>query len=438
MDTIPFHLILFALDIIVLGGLFFWIWSRQNVGRARSDARNSSARHFNAGHFHFSRFERSLYAPVAARPPSFAWDITGVVIFGGLGLACLAFLSLLVSTRFVQRHIYHFNVLQCIVEGIAFHGTLFLIGAASLLFWNRRRFSAVFLGCCALFLAAFSFNILYWEPYHLRVEHYEIRTTKLTKPLRIVFVSDIQTDRVGFHERNTLRKIQQQNADLIILGGDYIQIFGAAQEYRLREEFRQLLLTYPLKAPLGVYAIVGNVRGNASVNDFHMFYGTSVTFDWRTKTLHNLGADQGWDPPIDLVLLSLEDSVGGLGERGLTESGNFIVMVGHYPNFAIDGYTDLEDGEFWSGYRNADRAPDLMLAGHTHGGQVVIPFHGPMHWKGDEYLHQVPRTMWSGFFLYPNGGHLLVTRGTGLSRGRGPRIRLFCPAEISVIDLIPK
>ena len=113
-------------------------------------------------------------------------------------------------------------------------------------------------------------------------------------------------------------------------------------------------------------------------------------------------------------------------------------MAGHCPNYAIDGWTNPKTGRSLSGFRNAEKAPDLMLAGHTHGGQVVIPFYGPLTFFGDDRAKQVPRDMWSGFFSYANGGHLWITRGSGLERGWAPRIRLFCPAEICVIDIIPE
>ena len=424
MDMTPFHLILFALDVLVFGGLFFWIRSRRNPGTERSNV---------------YQFEKSLYAPIIVRrPPSLAWDIAGVALFGGFGFICFAFLAWLTTANYVQEHIYHFNVGQCIVEGIAVHGILFLIAVAALFFWNRRRLCALLSGLCALFLATFSFNVLYWEPYHLKVEYYKIKTSKLTKSLRIVFVSDIQTDRVGTHELNTLKKIQAQNADLIILGGDYVQTFGDDQEKPVREALRQLFLDHPLEAPLGVYAVKGNIGGTGTMNDTHLFKGTSVKHVWRTTVELDFGADKGWEPPIDLVLLSVGHSFGGLVERDLLGNGNFVVMVGHYPNYAVDGYTDAETGKSLSGYRNAEKAPDLMLAGHTHGGQIHIPFYGPLPNKYDSYLQQVPRSMWKGLFPYSNGGHLLVTRGTGLERGWAPRIRLFCPAEISVIDIEPE
>ena len=430
MDTTPFHLILFALDIAVLGGIFLWLRFRRNAKASRS-----------AVYY----FEKSLYVPTAVRRPSLAWDMTGILLFGGFGIACFVLFSRLIATGYVQRNIYQFNVEQSIVEGIAIHGTLFLLVTAALLYWNRRRLLAALFGCCGIFLAGLGFNILYWEPYNIRVEHYELRTSKLTKPLRIVFVSDIQTDRIGFHEINTLKKIQQQDADLIILGGDYIQTFRGTREKRLPEKFRQMLIDHPLTAPLGVYAVPGNIGGHAGVRDPELFRDTGIEYIRNTVIIENLGADKGWNPPIDLILLRLQDSQGlrGDGSAFLTDSGNFIVMAGHKPNYAVDGYTCPRHGRILSGFRNAERAPDLMLAGHTHGGQIVLPFYGPLfHWIDAEHYHehvrQIPHNMWSGFFVYPNGGHLLITRGSGMERGWAPRIRLFCPVEISVIDIVPE
>jgi predicted MPP superfamily phosphohydrolase len=326
---------------------------------------------------------------------------------------------------------YHFNVGQCIIEGIAIHGTLFLLGTATLFFWNHRRWLAAFFVCCAVGLAGIGFNALYWEPYHLKVEYYEVKTSKIKKSLRIVFVSDIQTDRIGSYEINTIKTIQRQQADLIIFGGDYIQAFRDTREKHLPEKFRQMLIDHPLKAPLGVFALAGNIGGQ----DAGLFKDTGVEFFQDSTIFDNFGVDQEWGP-IDLIFLRPSDSARGVGDYYLTDSGNLIVMAGHYPNYAVDGYKAPTTGKSWSGYRNAERAPDLMLAGHSHGGQIVIPFYGPLPHSGDEFLNQVPRSMWSGFFVYPNGGHLVVTRGSGMERGWAPRMRLFCPPEISVIDIV--
>lgn len=420
MDTTPFHLILFALDITVLGGLYIWLRFRRNRRSVRSQAFD---------------IEQSLYVPSVYRQPSRLWDLFGVLFFGGFGFVCFAALSRLIHTDFWQENVYHFNVGQCIAEGIAVHWTLFLMIAALLLYKNRRYVSAVGLFCCAAVLALGSFDALYWEPYHVKVERYEIKTPKLKKPLRIVFVTDIQTDRVGFHEIKTLKTIQQQKADLIILGGDYIQTFQNTREKQLPEKFRQMLIDHPLEAPLGVYAVAGNITGHGGVNDAGLFKGTNVELISSSTVFDQLGSNKGLGP-IDMILLGLEDSRGGVGKDGLTDSGNFTVMAGHYPNYAIDGYTGSSLRHL-IGYREMDRAPDLMLAGHTHGGQIVIPFYGPVPWGGGRHAAQIPRIMRGGFFTYPNGGHLLVSRGSGLERGWAPRVRFFCRSEVSVIDIVP-
>ena len=437
MDTTPFHLILFALDIFVLGGLFLWLRFRRPAGSERA----------------VYQFERSLYVPAAApvRRPSFLWDMSGVALFGGFGLFCFAVLCRAIQTGFAQRNIYPFNVGQCIAEGIAVHGTLFLAVVAVLLYRSRRRIIATCFGCSALVLAGIGFNMLYWEPYRLKVEFYEIRTSKVATPVRIVFISDIQTDRIGSHEIDTLKKIQQLNADLIILGGDYLQTFRGEREERLPEEFRQMFIDHPLEARLGVFAIAGN-NSKPGTSDAELFRDTGIEFAHNT-VIHPIPLEDEQDSYIFLVLLSLWHSEGDVTERviepfyqrqgvNLKDIDDFIVMVGHLPNYAVDGYVSPRSGRTVSGYRNADWAPDLMLAGHTHGGQVVLPFYGPIfHWFQPELYHehvrQIPRNMWSGFFPYPNGGHLLITRGTGLERGWAPRIRLFCPPEISVIDIVP-
>lgn len=71
----------------------------------------------------------------------------------------------------------------------------------------------------------------------------------------------------------------------------------------------------------------------------------------------------------------------------------------------------------------------LTLAGHTHGGQICLPGRIPFvpHASriGDQYAHG----------MFEEGGKdLFVTRGVGESR---LRLRLFCPPEIVVIDLVP-
>jgi predicted MPP superfamily phosphohydrolase len=74
---------------------------------------------------------------------------------------------------------------------------------------------------------------------------------------------------------------------------------------------------------------------------------------------------------------------------------------------------------------------DLVVAGHTHGGQVQLPFVGPLM-----TLTSVPRPVAAGgLHDLGSGRRIYVSRGVGLERGQAPRLRLLCPPEVSLLEL---
>ena len=84
--------------------------------------------------------------------------------------------------------------------------------------------------------------------------------------------------------------------------------------------------------------------------------------------------------------------------------------------------------------RNRDsserRRERLALAGHTHGGQVVIPFFGP-----PRTAIRLPRRYAGGLNDY-RGTPIHISRGVGMERGFDIPIRFLCPPEIGIIDLV--
>jgi uncharacterized protein len=91
-------------------------------------------------------------------------------------------------------------------------------------------------------------------------------------------------------------------------------------------------------------------------------------------------------------------------------------VLGHCPQFAMGNVE-----------------ADLLLAGHTHGGQVRLPWIGPLTTGC-----AVPRSWAAGLTELPGGRKLIVSRGTGMERGCAPRIRFLCRPELVVIDLVPE
>ena len=94
---------------------------------------------------------------------------------------------------------------------------------------------------------------------------------------------------------------------------------------------------------------------------------------------------------------------------------SYHVVFGHRPDYAM-----------------THPPGDLLIAGHTHGGQVRLPLLGPLLTLSD-----VPRAWATGHTVLPWGAHLLVSRGTGMERHEAPRLRFFCRPEVAIIDLVP-
>ncbi len=93
------------------------------------------------------------------------------------------------------------------------------------------------------------------------------------------------------------------------------------------------------------------------------------------------------------------------------------------------------DGDRYACTCGQDLGPveaDLLIAGHTHGGQVRLPLIGPLL-----NLSRVPRGWIAGATTLAPGRTLIVSRGIGMERANAPRLRFLCRPELVVIDLVP-
>lgn len=75
---------------------------------------------------------------------------------------------------------------------------------------------------------------------------------------------------------------------------------------------------------------------------------------------------------------------------------------------------------------------DLYLAGHTHGGQMRLPFYGAL-----VTLSKFGKKYEAGLYRV-DATTIYVNRGVGLEGGAAPRVRLLCRPEVAVIDLVPE
>jgi predicted MPP superfamily phosphohydrolase len=107
------------------------------------------------------------------------------------------------------------------------------------------------------------------------------------------------------------------------------------------------------------------------------------------------------------LVRNMEDSAGDADIR---------ILLTHRPDVAL-------------GLKEHSRI-DLVIAGHTHGGQVVVPLFGP-----PMTLSKIPRHMAAGGLHRINENLIYISRGVGCERAQAPRIRFLCPPEISILTV---
>ena len=276
--------------------------------------------------------------------------------------------------------------------------SLVLAGVSEL--HGSRRASALGAAVAIWALALWAFAI---EPRRLEVSVHRIETGQVSRPHRIVVLADLQTDRVGEYEAEVLDRIAALRPDLLLLTGDYVQTLDTSGYLRETRALREAWSLSGIGPPLGAFA----VEGNTDWPDLWpgSFEGTGV------RTLSDTTTFPAGE--LGVTALSLVDS----GDPGFRLAGNpsFQVVFGHRPDYAL-GAVDAE----------------LLLAGHTHGGQVRLPGLGPLL-----TLSRVPRAWAAGRTSLSDGRTLVVSRGVGMERGYAPRLRFLCRPELVVVDVVP-
>jgi predicted MPP superfamily phosphohydrolase len=297
----------------------------------------------------------------------------------------------------------HFDFTRLAAYIVFLHGWVFAVGFAAI-FWRKRIKLAVMCGASAAALPVLAYYVFLIEPFWLETSYRQIVSPKIHRALRIVVLADLQTDAFGDYERGVLRRVMEEKPDLILLGGDYIQISGKRYG-AISREINAFLREIRLSAPYGVFAVRGNVDPAGWPEIFADLGVTCVD----VRKSFDLG-------PLRLTCLGLFDSFNTSTVVGDPDPGKFHIVFGHAPNYAL-----------------GDIGADLLVAGHTHGGQVRFPLIGPIVTNC-----RVPRSWAAGLSELPGGRMLLVSRGIGMERDYAPRMRFLCRPELMVIDLIPQ
>jgi predicted MPP superfamily phosphohydrolase len=321
------------------------------------------------------------------------------VWMSGLSGAALALVALALALAIKGLTFAAFHLLA---YGWFLHLSAWFLACACIHWRTHRRvaWTAVALGVVLVGLAVDSLCI---EPYWLEVAHVRLTSDKLERPVKIAVIADFQTDRIGPYERHVLQQLMRQRPEMVLFAGDYLQ--APPHDFQqLCRGFQDLLKQAGLSAPRGVYAVAGNTDV-ASWPQF--FQGLPVTV--ITQSAHFANDD------IVITGLSVRDTFNPILKLAAPDN-RFHIVLGHAPDFAL-----------------GDVQADLMIAGHTHGGQVQLPWIGPLI-----TLSRVPRAWASGVTRLSGDRTLVVSRGVGMERRDAPRLRFLCRPQLVVIEVHPR
>lgn len=273
-----------------------------------------------------------------------------------------------------------------------------------------RKFSG-FLLITFLIIAAIYIYARFLEPNFLIVHYENIKSSRIDEgrdELKILQFCDTHISEYFDNNdlRNVVERINYENPDIVVFSGDLIDEYN---KYENKEKVNELWESLKcINAPLGKYAVYGN-------HD----YGGGAERVYKT-VMENSGFvllknEKIYLDEYNINIIGMDDSIFGNFEKekliSLLDEDRYNVVLSHEPD-VVDYLLEYNI--------------DLFLSGHSHGGQVNLPFVNSLPLLAKKYT--------SGIYSFNNYRQTTLYVNIGLGTSQIP-LRFMAPPELSVFVL---
>ena len=275
---------------------------------------------------------------------------------------------------------------------------------------KHKIFTMIFFCILLLILlpCGIAFYSFYLEPFRLTIDTLSLESS-LSREVRIVQVSDIQISRHYTTENleKVVQAVNRQQPDILLFTGDLYENYAS-----YRDDEALISLLSQMDAKYGKFAIWGNRDyGGGAVRKYE-----SILAQSGFTLLTNASVSIPVSDTDTVFLAGLDDAL--LGQPDITpileqlsgDENTYTILMTHEPDTA-EQYAQM-------GF-------DLIVSGHSHGGQVKIPFFPTIT------THLAERYI-DGLYSLNEQTQLYVNSGIGTSR---IPVRFRVPPEISLLLL---
>ena len=258
----------------------------------------------------------------------------------------------------------------------------------------------------------FGFYASFIEPFTLKTVTWLVDTKKwpYQHEIKIALLTDTHMIRpwmTAHHLEKIVEETNKLHPDLTLLLGDYVGTHRLGFQLKPEEGLAPLKA---LSASCGVYAILGNHDLHGSKGWPEALTKTGISVLQNQAVPVNCHGNRFWVAGLEELWWQHADITKTLAQ--VTDS-NPIIMMMHNPD----------------SFPNIPQSVALSVAGHTHGGQVKIPFYGPVA----SVIPSKYGTRYVYGHIIEEGKDLVVSSGLGMT---ALPIRFLTPPEISVVTLI--